>query len=270
MLTKLFGRTRKSLAPARPEISPGVRVWAIGDIHGRLDLLEPLVDAVRSDLEGSDAKRKVCIFLGDYIDRGPASCEVIRFLADLDRTGPIEWRFLKGNHEETMLDFLDDPSVGPAWCTYGGDTTLRSYGLRPPAVKHVAGGWASVSQDLAHNLSPKELGFLEGLELSVEIGGYFFAHAGARPGTPLQKQRPHDLMWIRRSFLDSDVPLEKIVVHGHTPTTDVYADPRRIGIDTKAYESGVLTALGLWTDERRLLKAVASDDGVDIRREDLA
>lgn len=266
MLTKLFGRPRTTPAPTRPEIPSGVRVWAIGDIHGRLDLLEPLVAAIRSDLEASGATRKVCIFLGDYIDRGPASCEVIRFLTGLDRAGPIEWRFLKGNHEETMLDFLDDPSVGPAWCTYGGDTTLRSYGLRPPAVKHVAGGWTSLSQDLAHKLLPGELAFLEGLELSVEIGGYFFAHAGARPGVPLNKQTAHDLMWIRRSFLDNDAAFERIVVHGHTPTSKVHVDDRRLGIDTKAYESGLLTALGLWGDQRLLLEAVETDKVVTIRQ----
>lgn len=265
MLSRLFGRSSKDVARKPAAIPVGVRVWAIGDVHGRMDLLAPLVDAVRADVVKSGAARGVCIFLGDYIDRGPASREVIRYLTDLERDGPVEWRFLKGNHEETMLDFLDDPSVGPAWCTYGGDATLMSYGLRPPQLAHVASAWASLSLDLAHRLPETDRAFLESLELSVEIGGYFFAHAGARPGTPLHKQTAHDLMWIRRSFLDSEVPFERVVVHGHTPTRTVHSDARRLGIDTKAYESGVLTALGLWGDQKSLLEAVGTETGVTIR-----
>lgn len=144
-----------------------------------------------------------------------------------------------------MLRFLDNPTKGATWCGYGGDATLASYGLKPPEMKHRVEAWARVAADLDHKLSPREREFLETLEYGVSVGEYFFAHAGARPGVALDRQSERDLMWIRGSFLDSEVEFEKIVVHGHTPADVVYADRRRIGIDTKAYESGVLSALRL-------------------------
>ncbi len=169
-----------------------------------------------------------------------------------------------------MLDFLDDPTTGVTWCEYGGDTTLASYGLRLPQMKHKPEVWRHLADDLNHNVTALEREFLEGLELSLSVGDYFFAHAGARPGVPLDQQSERDLMWIRNSFLDSDVEFGKVVVHGHTPTREVHVDRRRIGVDTKAYESGVLTALCLRKHERWLLKAVASAGEVEIRWNDLA
>jgi serine/threonine protein phosphatase 1 len=245
MISTLFKKKKKAAvaAPVNPRVPDGTIVWAIGDVHGRLDLLKPLVEAIMADAAASDADRKVVIFLGDYIDRGTESRGVIQYLATLPKDAGIDWRFLKGNHEEAMLDFLDDPTTGPTWCQYGGDATLASYGLRPPQMKHKPEAWRHVADDLAHKLTPTEREFLEGLELSLSIGDYFFAHAGARPGVPLDQQSERDLMWIRNSFLDSKVEFEKVVVHGHTPTTEVHVDHRRIGVDTKAYESGVLSAI---------------------------
>lgn len=243
MISRLFKRKRPIAAPQTPTVPEGVVLWAVGDIHGRLDLLEPLVEHMIVETAGSAASRTVAVFLGDYIDRGPDSRGVIRYLANLPKGAGIEWRFLKGNHEEAMLGFLRDPTTGPTWCEYGGDATLASYGLRLPQIKHKPEAWKHLADDLSHKVTALEREFLEGLELSLSIGDYFFAHAGARPGVPLEQQSTRDLMWIRNSFLDSEVQFEKIVVHGHTPTNDVYADRRRIGIDTKAYESGVLSAL---------------------------
>jgi len=188
-------------------------VWSVGDIHGRMDLLKPLVDAIVADL------------------------------ATLDQRGLV-------------LDFLENPSVGQKWCDYGGDATIRSYGLRVPDLKHKPEAWAHLSADLSHKLSSRQRAFLEDQELSVSVGDYFFVHAGARPGVVLERQAPEDLMWIRRSFLDSAEEFERVIVHGHTPTAEVHADRRRIGIDTKAYESGVLTALRLERTEREILQAV--------------
>lgn len=235
-------------------------VWAVGDIHGRYDLLRPLVEAIRDDLRTSGAGRKVVVFLGDYVDRGPASRDVIRYLATLPADEGVEWRFLKGNHEETMVKFLGDPSVGSQWCDYGGDATLKSYGLRPPDLRHRTDAWRRLSSDLDHKLSEGERAFLSNLELSVEVGDYFFAHAGARPGQPLDRQSAGDLLWIRGQFLGSELEFEKVVVHGHTPTAEVHADRRRIGIDTRAYESGVLTAVQLTGRNRWILQAMASRD----------
>lgn len=275
MFSRFLKRQPPVSAPANPAVPDGVVVWAIGDIHGRLDLLRPLVDALIADLSGTPASRRVVIFLGDYIDRGPDSRGVIELLANLSADFDIEWRFLKGNHEETMVDFLDDPTVGAKWCEYGGDATLASYGLKAPDLRHRIDGWAHLSADLRHKLTDREHAFLADQELSVMIGDYFFAHAGARPGEPLDNQSAEDLMWIRRSFLDSPVEFDRVVVHGHTPAAEVHADHRRIGIDTRAYESGILTALRLVGAERMVMQAVASrepdaDGSVRIRTTALA
>jgi serine/threonine protein phosphatase 1 len=256
MFSKLLKRRVAIRAPVSPAVPDETIVWAIGDIHGRLDLLEPMVEAILADAQDHAGQRTVAVFLGDYIDRGPCSREVIQLLAHLRQDEGVEWRFLKGNHEKAMLGFLGDRSEGAKWCDYGGDATLKSYGLRVPQLKHKLEGWDHLSADLNHKLTPAERGFLETLELSVSIGDYFFAHAGARPGESLERQAEEDLIWIRRSFLDSDVEFEKVIVHGHTPSSDVHLDHRRIGIDTKAYESGVLTALRLSGTEQTFVQVV--------------
>lgn len=258
MIATLFKRRSKVAAPVKPGVPDGVVVWAVGDVHGRLDLLRPLVDTIVSEARTSSMDRKVVVFLGDYVDRGPESRGVLQYLAEIQRDESIEWRFLKGNHEEAMLDFLDDPSAGARWCEYGGDATLASYGLRLPDMRHMVEAWARIATDLDHKLTTRERAFLEGLELSVTVGDYFFAHAGARPGESLDRQTTRDLMWIRNSFLESDVEFEKVVVHGHTPTRDVYVDHRRIGVDTKAYESGILSALRIQGRARAVLSASES------------
>jgi serine/threonine protein phosphatase 1 len=273
MISTLFKKKKKAVvaAPDNPRVPNGVIVWAIGDIHGRLDLLKPLIDGIMADAAASDADRKVVIFLGDYIDRGPESRGVIQYLAALPKSAGIEWRFLKGNHEEAMLDFLDDPPTGPTWCEYGGDATLASYGLRLPQMKHKPEAWKHLADDLDHKVTPAELEFLQGLELSLSIGDYFFAHAGARPGVPLDQQSERDLMWIRNSFLDSEVEFEKVVVHGHTPTREVHVDRRRIGVDTRAYESGALSALSLHGSARSIVQSIDGGAGeIAIGRSDLA
>lgn len=251
MISRLFKKKPHVTSPRSPAVPEGEVVWAVGDIHGRLDLLQPLVEHMIADTAASDAKRTTVVFLGDYIDRGPDSRGVIQYLSGLPKGSGIEWRFLKGNHEEAMLDFLADPTTGPTWCEYGGDATLASYGLRLPQMRHKPEAWAHLAADLDHKVTPAEKSFLDRLELSISMGDYFFAHAGARPGVALERQKQRDLLWIRDSFLKDGAAFEKIVVHGHTPTTDVYIDYRRIGIDTKAYESGVLTAVRLesssWT-----------------------
>lgn len=266
MFLKLLKRRAPVRAPDFPQVPAGTVVWAVGDIHGRDDLLDPLVEAIQSDLRAMDDQRKIVVFLGDYVDRGPGSRAVLKRLAGLPTGEGVEWRFLKGNHEETMARFLSDPSVGAQWCEYGGDATLRSYGLRPPDMKHRAEVWRHLSSDLDHKLDPDERAFLTSLEMRVTVGDYFFAHAGARPGEPLESQADEDLLWIRGTFLRSETEFEKVIVHGHTPTAEVHADRRRIGIDTRAYESGVLTALRLRAGERRVLQAIGSRDvkGADV------
>lgn len=256
MISKLFKAKPKVIVPSAPAVPPGTAVWAVGDVHGRFDLLLPLVEAIMADTHASQAERKMVIFLGDYIDRGPDSRGVLRLLSGLSKSQSVEWRFLMGNHEQAMLEFLDDPSAGARWCEYGGDRALRSWGLRAPELAHRAEAWGRVAADLRHKITKREIEFLESLELSVTVGDYFFSHAGARPGVALDRQSFQDLMWIRQPFLDSVATFERIVVHGHTPTKEVHADQRRIGIDTKAYDTGVLTALRLEGRERSLLQAI--------------
>lgn len=265
MISKLFRTRTKVMTPSAPAVPPGTVVWAVGDVHGRLDLLLPLVDAITADLHGSRAERKLVIFLGDYIDRGPDSRGVLGLLAGLSASQGVEWRFLKGNHEQAMLEFLEDPAAGARWCEYGGDRALGSWGLRVPELAHRTEAWARVAADLRHKLTKGEMAFLQSLELSVTVGDYFFSHAGARPGLALDRQSPEDLMWIRQSFLDSRTAFERVVVHGHTPTVRVHSDHRRIGIDTKAYDTGVLTALRLEGHERSLLQSTGPRRGSQAR-----
>lgn len=267
MISTLFKRkTKTPSTPAAPCVPDGEVVWAIGDIHGRLDLLVPLVDAILDDAAKIDARRKVVIFLGDYVDRGPDSRGVLRYLVDLPTDLGIEWRFLKGNHEKTMVDFLKDPTVGPRWCDYGGDATLRSYGLQVPQLKHRAEGWARLSADLDHRLAAKDRAFLETLELNIELADYFFVHAGARPGRALHEQSDEDCLWIRNSFIDSDAAFEKVIVHGHTPVTEVYSDHRRIALDTKAYASGCLTAVRFVGTGRSLIQTFEADGVINVEK----
>lgn len=270
MFSKFLKRkTAPVRTPENPTVPPGVVVWAIGDIHGRLDLLRPLVEAVLADAAASAAARKVVVFLGDYIDRGPDSRGVIRYLCNLQKDCGVEWRFLKGNHEETMLDFLEDPGVGSQWCEYGGVETLASYGLKPPSLKHRIDAWTHISADLDHKLSKAERTFLEELELALTIGDYFFCHAGARPGVDLADQSAEDLLWIRRTFLESDDHFDRIIVHGHTPTSAVHADHRRLCVDTMAYASGILTAVRLENRDRSLLSTRCEGGTIFVSREPL-
>lgn len=160
-----------------------------------------------------------------------------------------------------MLRFLDDPSVGNRWCTYGGDAALASWGLKPPSIAHRKEGWAHLSDELNHAVTPEQRSFLKALEPEVVIGDYALVHAGYRPGVPLADQSDGDRLWIRGDFLDSDVEFDKVVVHGHTPVRSVHQDRRRIAVDTKAYSSGVLTALRLEGTARTFLQTSQTADG---------
>lgn len=238
--------------------------WAVGDIHGRLDLLEPLVRDMVADLQASPKSRKVITFLGDYVDRGPESRGVIDLLSDLSSRHPVEFHFLRGNHEDRMEAFLTDPAVGASWCDYGGRETLLSYGIQAPSSRGDTAGWAAASEALAGALGERQRAFIERQEMSFSLGDYFFAHAGAKPGVSLEHQAAYDLMWVRQTFLDDPRPFDLVVVHGHTPTETVYADHRRIGIDTGAYATGVLSGLRLEGEDRWVLQTAKSGTGVEL------
>ncbi len=278
----LLGRLRSRLQrhdstpiPARTaQVPPGHRVYAVGDIHGRADLLDRMAELVAADLrereragvepngEGlvaatAPVAQVTTVFLGDYVDRGPASREVVERLATGDWPTPII--ALLGNHELMCLQFLRDATHLPRWRSVGGLSTIASYGVEVSALMgarpeegHVEGA----RQALSAAMSARHLAFLtEGLEPYATIGDYFFCHAGVRPGVPLDRQDPLDLITIRDEFLRSEESFGKIVVHGHTPGEVPVFRSNRIGIDTGAYATNCLTALVLEQGECRILQA---------------
>jgi serine/threonine protein phosphatase 1 len=231
----------------------GQLIYAIGDIHGCYDQLRRLLTQIASDAEAhAKGRTATLIFCGDYIDRGPASREVLDALCWLKRRRPFHLQFLKGNHEQVMLDYISDPLRTTAWLRFGGSETLQSYGVTPPSPDDDPEAHFAARDDLLERLPVSHLRFLEDLELMVGVGDYAFVHAGIRPGVPLTKQTEADLLWIREDFLDTDASHDRIIVHGHTWESDQpQVLPHRIGIDTGAYETGVLTALRI------------EDDGID-------
>ena len=226
------------------------RIYAIGDIHGRADLLTQLFSKIDADLAANSVARHIHVFLGDYIDRGPSSREVIDHL--IDRSHTRESIFLMGNHELILCDFLKQPAVLKYWRRYGGLDTLTSYGIEVPDNADL-NQFAALSAALQSAMPARHCRFLEQLKPSFECGGYFFVHAGVRPGVPLEDQRVDDLLWIRDPFLQFKGDLGKVVVHGHTPTAEPEIHINRINIDTGAYATGRLACLILEEDRRRFL-----------------
>jgi serine/threonine protein phosphatase 1 len=232
----------KGRIPAPPALAAGTVLYAIGDIHGRIDLLHALTRMIADDAASRAAPRRIVVYLGDYVDRGPDSRAVIERLLHQPMAG-FESVHLKGNHEDFMLRFLDDAAVGPGWLAYGGRETLASYGIEPPPPHGPVEDLFRAQHELNERLPPDHLDFLRALKLSHQEGDFFFAHAGVRPGVALERQREQDLLWIRDEFLLSQVPFGRVVVHGHTIVPEPEQRPNRIGIDTGAFASGRLTAL---------------------------
>jgi serine/threonine protein phosphatase 1 len=230
----------------RRRVPEGVRIYAIGDIHGRADLLEQILDRIDADLASNPARTGIEVFLGDYIDRGPASREVLDLLVMRDRS--LRSVFLKGNHESFLTNFLSDPSVLEHWQYNGGLETLMSYGITP-SINANAATQAQLADALGQALPECHRQFIGKLEPSFTCGDYFFVHAGVRPGIPLTKQREEDLLWIRQDFLLCEEDFGKIVVHGHTPVPRPDVLPNRINIDTAAFATGQLSCLVLEDDK---------------------
>ena len=218
-------------------------IYAIGDIHGRADLLANLLDRIDADATGFQGDIHI-VFLGDYIDRGFQSRQVVEILLS-DRLQPYRAHFLKGNHEDALLSFLADAEFGPKWAAYGGRETMVSYGVKPPRSMTLNSEWESAHNEFLKRFPNAHLLFFRGLPTRGKIGGYGFVHAGLRPGRSFENQSDYDLMWIRDEFLSSDSEFDVKVVHGHTPTDAPYNDDRRINVDTGAYFTGRLTAVKL-------------------------
>jgi serine/threonine protein phosphatase 1 len=239
------------LAPKAP---PGVRIYAVGDIHGQEELMDALHRAIAEDAAKGSQLQSVIVYLGDYVDRGMGSRQVIEELI----AGPLpgfRGVYLRGNHEEAVLDFLQDPTFGMQWRNFGGLETLYSYGIEDAGRLQSPDDFLAAGNLFAERLPPSHLSFFNQLKISVTLGDYFFVHAGIRPGTALDKQSEEDMLWIRDEFLHSEADFGKVVVHGHTPEAEPVLKHNRIGVDTGAYMTGVLTCVVLEGESQRFLQA---------------
>ncbi len=247
----LHARLRETLSRL-PPLADGLRIYAVGDIHGRFDLLREIASDIRHDLELDRPQRAVEIFLGDYVDRGPQSREVIDWLM---QTPPVadERICLLGNHEDILLHALDDISAMENWLFNGGGETLLSYGVK----LHGFGGRAALialQQEFRAALPAAHLDFIASLRRKIAIAPYLFVHAGIRPGRAIEDQDPQDLVWIREPFLHSSADLGCVVVHGHTPAMHPEVRGNRINVDTGAVFSGCLTCVVLEGTTQRFLQ----------------
>jgi serine/threonine protein phosphatase 1 len=242
-----------------PQLPHGTRIYAVGDVHGRSDLLGHLLSEIDAHLAKNPIPRAIEIFLGDYIDRGADSRGVIDLL--IERRRSREAIFLKGNHETYVSDFLRDPKSLEIWRQYGGFETLLSYGVKP-SMRSSSDDRKDLARAFAAVLPHTHMEFLSGLITSFSIGDFFFAHAGVQPGVPIDQQREDDLLWIRGDFLLSEEDFEKYVVHGHTPVKAPDIRSNRANIDTGAFATGRLTCLMIEGEDLQVLVP-----SVDIVRE---
>jgi len=229
-----------------PKVPRNTRVYAIGDLHGRVDLLDAVILQIDADLALYPASRAMQIFLGDYVDRGPASREVVDRLIEHSRAH--ETIFLKGNHESFLIEFLHNPNVLEDWRQFGGLETLVSYGLSP-SLNPSEAERRHLSTALAGELPESHRQFLAALKPSFACGDFLFVHAGVRPGVPLAQQKEEDLLWIRDEFLACEDDFGKLVVHGHTPVREPEVRTNRVNIDTGAFATGRLTCLIIEDDK---------------------
>ncbi len=245
-LASIFRPKDKNRAghPSAPE---NMRLYAIGDIHGRDDLLAVLLDKISVDAAGAPYR---LIFLGDYVDRGPTSAQVLDRLISLKSERPNSV-FLMGNHEQAMLDFLANPKEMESWLDWGGMAALESYGMAEPQMVDVL----AIREEFSTILPESHLHFLLGLELCFTCGDYIFVHAGLRSGIALENQLEKDVLWIRQDFYKAD-PVEwagKCIIHGHTPTQKPKDFGWRVNVDTGAVWTGKLTAVCLDGTTRRFV-----------------
>jgi serine/threonine protein phosphatase 1 len=263
-IRRLFEREEIAHPPAA--VPAGQRVYAVGDIHGRLDLFDALIEAIEADDAACGGSETTVILLGDLVDRGPDSAGVVARARAWQ--GQRRVRILMGNHEEMFLASFDKAETLKHFLRFGGKETVLSYGLDRRAYVQ-----ASVDevQAMMHQAVPADhRAFIESFEDTITIGDYLFVHAGIAPGVPLEEQRTHDLRWIREPFLSHEEPHGPVVVHGHNILSEPDDCGNRIGIDTGANNLGKLTALVLEGTERRYLEAVDTDGAITAAARQLA
>jgi len=254
-LRQFFARPADAAPP--PALPEGRRVYAVGDVHGCLGLLDSLLGAIEADDAASSPAETTIVLLGDLVDRGPDSAGVIARARELKQRR--DTRILGGNHEEMFLRSLHDLEMFRHFIRHGGRETALSYGIEKRAFLEAT---LEEAQELMRQAVPQEdVDFLESFEDMVTIGDYLFVHAGIDPRVPLAEQKKHDLRWIREPFLSHTERHELVVVHGHTIRDEPEDCGNRIGIDTGAYSSGRLTALRLEGTSRRYIEAVENAGG---------
>jgi serine/threonine protein phosphatase 1 len=233
-----------------------MRVYAIGDVHGRFDLLYGLLGRIQMENRVRPKADLHIVMLGDLIDRGPQSAQVVEYLRGQAQAGDATFHFICGNHEEAMLVALDpmgDPEL-TGWLDFGGRDTMRSYGF---SERHYEERGSDLARKLRAHIPDTHIDFIGGFVDRVAIGDYLFVHAGIRPGVPIDDQGSRELRWIREPFLSDQRSHGAVVVHGHTITSGPDVRTNRIGVDTGAYRTGILTAIGLENDDRWFLSVSA-------------
>lgn len=244
---------RTPVGPSSAKVD-GQLVYAIGDVHGCYGLFRALLTKIAADAAATArGRRPIIIQLGDLIDRGPQAAQVVEAATWLQRRDDLEFQQLIGNHERAMLDFMDHPDAD-GWLMFGGDATLRSYGVESPTLDAPAAKFIGARDAMLQRMPASHLHCIEHAGSMVTIGDYAFVHAGVRPGVPLADQEEDALLWIGSEFTTSRVQFEKIVVHGHSIEDNATILPNRIGIDTGAYRSGLLTAVRIEDGDARLIQ----------------
>lgn len=232
--------------PAVKGMATGGRLaYAIGDIHGRDDLLGQMIEQIVADAAEQRehfAQPPLLVLLGDYIDRGRQSPQVLDRLIAMRGVGDFETHFLFGNHEEAMLDFIDGRNSGRGWARFGGRNTMEAYGVRPPLSEGDNDGWEDARAAFVAAVPEAHVALLREMELYLVCDELLFVHAGLRPGVALDAQRREDLLGIRSDFLDAEDGFDYFVVHGHTPVERSDLRPCRLNLDTGAYMTGLLSA----------------------------
>ncbi len=249
----MFFKFARKKSPITQPVLQDRRIYAIGDVHGRVDQLTLLLNLIRNDSEtGARPPQIDVVMLGDYIDRGRESAAVLDVIQSLQLPG-MTLTVLRGNHEQVLLDLVSRPRAQQLeqWLSYGGLETLASYGLASQLL--YSNDSDTILAAMADAMPQSHLDLIHRLPLTLRVGDYFFTHAGVRPGRPLDAQDERDLLWIREPFLSSTTNFGAVVVHGHSISRTVESHPNRIGIDTGAYATGILTAVVLEEDQRRFL-----------------
>lgn len=259
-------RSLRQLFKERPadsrvaRVPEGERYYVIGDIHGRLDLFEALIEAIEADDAALGVASTTVILLGDLIDRGPESAGVIERARDWGETRKV--RYLAGNHEEMFLESFNDKEMLRHFVKHGGRETILSYGIKRKRYNELT--IKELQAELVNIVPAAHRRFLESFEDMIVAGDYVFVHAGLNPKRSLEDQKRGDLLWIRERFLKHTEPFSHVVVHGHTIFEGIERTDHRIGIDTGAFRTGRLSALVLEGDTRRTIQAVEIDGNVRV------